>query len=336
MTRNRLLTCLALALAAAFSAPAAAQAGAGPGDDISQAISPPTPGGVLPLSTIGNPHILGFEVDTSAYTVEAGSEPLRCARSNTTYGNTVWGVFKAPQYGRLDVTAAGFDSVITLVDANAARSANPIVDCTDRLAGKIESFPRDGLPTVKKGHVYGVQIGGATRPDGSVPAGPLAVDLELIRPDKTVGDAVLSWLGSGGGVKIKSLKVNAPRGSVVTVGCVKRSCGKVRSFGVRKPVFREKVGVDYVARLAAGPVAAGPIPAERSFAKTTAFAAAGPNLNGKRIKNGDTLLVAIQAEDQIGIIYFWQVGRGQAGTKNVGCIEPNSTKIKRVGTCTGR
>jgi hypothetical protein len=324
MTAKRLLTSAAITVLAAVAAPAAAQAGAGPGDDIADAIRPP--GNVLPLSTPSNPHILGYEVDTSAYTTQ--NEPLSCATSRTNYGKTVWGAFQASQYGRLDVTAAGFDSVITLIDADA----NRIVDCTDRLAGKIEAFRRDALPTVKKGHVYGVQIGGAVQPDGSTPGGPLAVDLELIRPEVTTGDAVLTWLSTSGGVKIKSLKLNAPRGSVVTVGCIKKSCGKARSFGVSKPVFNQKIAsINFSKRLGAGAPAD-----ELSFARTTAHVAAKPNLKGKRIKNGDTLIVAVQREDEIGVIYFWTVKHNGAGSKNVGCIEPNSTKIKRVGSCTGR
>jgi hypothetical protein len=330
MTAKRLLTTAALTLVAAIAAPAAAQAGAGPGDDIAAAITPP--GDVLPLSTPSDPHILGYEIpgtagaaDTNAYTTEAG-ETLSCPISRTSYGKTVWGAFRASQYGRLDVTAAGFDSVISLYDATANGTE---IDCTDRLAGKIEGFRRDALPTVKKGHVYGVQIGGAVQPDGSTSGGSLAVDLELIRPEVTSGDAVLTWLNGHGGARIKNLKLVAPSGSVVSVGCLKKSCGKVKAFGVSKPVFRQRIaGVNLAQRLGI-PSAAG---AEKAFAHS----AAKPNLKGKVIKNGDTLIAAVQREDEIGVIYFWQVKRNAAGAKNVGCIEPNSTKIKRVGSCTGR
>src|SRR5688572_14418523 len=114
MNFKRLAMCAVLALTAAF--PATAMAGAGPGDDIADAIFPP--GATLPLSTASDPNILGFEVDTSAYGVEAG-EPTNCPVSRTSYGKTVWGGFRAPQFGRLDVTAAGFDGVIMLIDANA-------------------------------------------------------------------------------------------------------------------------------------------------------------------------------------------------------------------------
>ena len=328
MTTKRLMISAVAALAAAAFAPAAAQAGAGPGDDVADAITPP--GNVLPLSTVTNPHILGFEVDTTNYTTESG-EPTQCPQRGytSTYAKTAWGAFRAAQYGRLDATAAGYDSVISLFDATANGVS---IGCTDRLASKIEAFRRDDLPTVKKNHVYLVQIGGAQQADGSFAGGPLAVDLELIRPEVTTGDAVLTWLSARGGVKIKSLKLTAPSGAVVTVGCLKKSCGKARSYGVRKPVFRQKI-----ARLdLAKPIAPGTAAPERSFAKTTAVAAAKPNLKGKRIKNGDTLIVAVQREDEIGVIYFWTVRHNAAGSKNVGCIEPNSTKIKRVGSCTGR
>jgi hypothetical protein len=325
MTSKRLLTSAAIALVAAVTAPAAAMAGAGPGDDIADAITPPD--AVLPLSTVSDPHVLGYEPNTSAYTTEAG-ENLGCPVSRTNYGKTVWGAFKASQFGRLDVTAAGFDSVISLYDATANGAE---IACTDRLAGRIEAFRRDSLPTVKKGHVYGVQVGGAVQPDGSTPGGDLAVDLELIRPEVTNGDAVLTWLVRRGGVKIKNLKLVAPRGSIVTVGCLKKSCGKVKSYGVTKPVIRQKIGGINLARRLG-------IPSAVSAEKAIAHTAAKPKLNGKRIKNGDTLLVAIQREDEIGVIYFWNVKRNGAGSKNVGCIEPDPSKIKirRVGTCTGR
>lgn len=325
MNFKRLTLCAALAVAAAF--PATASAGAGPGDDIADAIFPP--GAVLPLSTASDPNILGFEVDTSAYGTEAG-EPTDCPVSRTSYGKTVWGGFRAPQYGRLDVTAAGFDGVIMLIDANA----NRIADCTDRLAGKIESFPRDDLPTVKKGRTYAVQVGGAVQPDGSIPGGGLSVNLELIRPEITTGDATMSWVGTRGGVRIKSLSINAPRGAVVTAGCVRRSCGKTRSYRA-KPVLLEKIGDSgFLQRLAVKPRDG---QAELSYAKTTPQAAGRrPRLKGKRIKNGDTFLVAVQREDEIGVIFVWRVKNNAAGTKTVGCIEPNSTRIKRLGTCRGR
>jgi hypothetical protein len=325
MNFKRLTLCAVMALTAVF--PAAAMAGAGPGDDIAEAIFPP--GGTLPLSTASDPNILGYTVDTSAYGTQDG-EPTNCPVSRTSLGKTVWGGFRAPQFGRLDVTAAGFDAVIMLIDVNA----NRLVNCTDRLAGRIESFPRDSLPTVKKGRTYAVQVGGAVQPDGSVPGGGLEVDLELIRPEITTGDATMSWVGTRGGVKIRSLSINAPRGASVVVGCVRKSCGRTRAYNA-KSVLREKISdAGFLQRLAVKPADA---PAELSYAKTSPQAAGRrPNFNGKRIKNGDTFLVAIQREDEIGVIFVWRVKNGVAGTKTVGCIEPNSTRIKRLGTCRGR
>ena len=326
MNYKRLTLCAVLALTAAF--PATAMAGNGPGDDIAEAIAPPSPG-VLPLSTVGSPAILGYTVDTTNYTTEAG-EPTSCASSGTSYDRTVWGVFRAAQYGRLDVTAAGFDSVITLVDADEG-----VIDaCTDRRAGIIEAFRRDNLPTLEKNHIYGVQVGGAVQPGGGTPAGPVSIELEMIRPEITTGDATMSWVGTRGGVKIRSLSITAPRGAGVVVGCVRRSCGRTRSYRA-KPLFRQKIGdTGFLQRIAIKPVDAEP---ELSWAKTSPQAAGRrPNFNGKRIKNGDTFIVAVQREDEIGVIFVWRVKNGIAGTKTVGCIEPNSTRIKRVGSCRGR
>jgi hypothetical protein len=329
MTAKRLLTTAALTLSVAAAAPAAAMAAAGPGDDLEGAISPPNQ--VLPLSTVADPHVLGYEVDTSAYTTQA-SEPSQCPQRGytTTYGKTAWGIFKAPQYGRLDATAAGFDSVIALFDATNDGAG---VACTDRLASKIEAFRRDDLPTVKKNHVYYVQVGGADQGGGNFAGGPLAVDLELIRPEVTTGDAVLTWVSSGGGVKVRSLKVTGPSGSQIVASCVGKKCGKGVGLNVRKPVFRQKIQALSVARRAAFAA-----PAEnQGIDDIPVTAAASKNIfKGRKIKNGATLFVAVQREDEIGVIYFWKVKRNSAGTKNVGCIEPNSTKIRNVGTCTGR
>jgi hypothetical protein len=266
MTAKRLLRTAALTLAVAVAAPAAAQAGAGPGDDFSSAIVPPADfGGFLPLSTHNQPHIMGFDIDTSAYTTE-GSEPLGCSVSNTTYGKTAWSTFKAPQYGRLDVTAAGFDSVISLYDATV--NGGPVIDCTDRLAGKIESFPRDELPTVTKNHVYYVQVGGATQSDGSVPGGPLSVDLELIHPDVVSGaDAGLTYKNSRGGVKVTSLRVDGPRGSTIVAFCSKK-CGRA-GFNVRRPAFTRPIGEIGVGDLGrrVAPKSAGAGPSVQAAAK---------------------------------------------------------------------
>jgi len=327
MTAKRLLTTAALTLVAAVAAPAVAQAGAGPGDDFAGALVPPPEyGGTLPLSTHSNPHIMGFDVDTSAYGTEA-SEPLRCSVSGTTYGKTVWSTFKASQYGRLDVTAAGFDSVITLFDASLR--GGPQVDCTDRLAGKIASFPRDELPTVTKGHTYYVQVGGATQQDGSQPGGPLSVDLELIHPDVVNGaDAGLTYQNGRGGIKVTSLRVDGPRGSTIVAFCSKK-CGKRAVFDVRKPAITQPIGKLSVADLGSSVVAA------RTTATSDVHAAAKQIFKGRKIKNGNTVFVAVAAPGKIGEVFFWRIAHNKASPKQLRCIEPDLKTIRAIGACNG-
>ena len=63
------------------------------------------------------------------------------------------------------------------------------------------------------------------------------------------------------------------------------------------------------------------------------YSAAKQVFRGRRIKNGQTLAVAVQAEDQIGQVFLWRIRRNAAGPKQIRCIEPNSSKIKAIGKC---
>src|SRR4051794_19257592 len=133
----------------ALPAGASAQSSVPPpgGDNLSDAIPVrPTNSTFLPLT----PGVLGFSADTTGYTTET-NEFDSCGQS--TYGKTIWSVFAVDRTGRIDITAAGYDSVVALlpVSSSGVPGSGP---CTDRLAGRIESFPRDNLPTVKKGRVY--------------------------------------------------------------------------------------------------------------------------------------------------------------------------------------
>jgi hypothetical protein len=47
------------------------------------------------------------------------------------------------------------------------------------------------------------------------------------------------------------------------------------------------------------------------------------------------VFVAVVAPDQIGEIFFWKVKKSAAGPKQLGCIEPNSSRVKAIGKCNG-
>jgi hypothetical protein len=288
----------------------------------------------LPLT----PSVLGFEVDNTPFTVEQ-NEPNSCVVQGPTgaftsiYGKTFWGLFSADRAGRLDVTSAGADTVISLYEQERAGDFSRL-DCTDRLSGRIESFPRDNLPTVSKKGVYALQIGGFQRQDGGIESGPIAVDLELLPPATVEGDAILTWRSARGGVKVTSIKVDGPQGSGALVTCLRKKCGRDQIIRNPKPrgVFEHpvaKVAPDG-ARSSRGPKVA---PAGAKPQVTTATTSA---FKGRTIKNGTRLVVAVLGTNQIGRVFFWDVKKNAAGAKSLGCIEPDGTRIQKPGTCDGK
>src|SRR5829696_8423289 len=214
----------------ALPAAASAQSTVPPpgGDNYADAIPVrPSNSPFLPLT----PGVLGFGADTSSYTVEGPSPAFGpngefnvCGQS--AYGKTIWSLFAVDRTGRIDLTAAGYDSVIALLPVDADTGVPQGGPCTDRLAGRIESFPRDNLPTVKKGRVYAVQIGGFRDPAGNFAGGQLEADFELLPPERVQGDAILTWRESRGGIRVTSIKVDGPQGSEAKIACVRGSCGK--------------------------------------------------------------------------------------------------------------
>jgi hypothetical protein len=285
------------------------------------------------------PGVLGFDVDTTNYTLEnsptfGGVEFNQCGTS--IYGKTVWSIIYTNRYGRIDITAAGYDSVIGLASFKDPNNPTPAGGpCTDRLSGKIESFARDNLPTVKKNHWYAIQVGGFQNQDGSINGGALEVNVELLPPNAVIGDAGLSWVSTNGGIKVKSVRIDGPKGSVITVACTKKKCGKNQSFQVSKatPLIKQPV-------LKANPLARfktmkklEPTAPDR----TVVHAAASKNVfKGRTIKNGTRLIVAVEAKDQIGELFYWDIKKNAAGTKAIGCIEPGSTKVQALGSCDGK
>jgi hypothetical protein len=327
MNLKRSLTCAALGVAAVFPTTASAQLQVPPGggDNVQDAID---------LGTLRpSPRVVGYQVDTSNYTLqpELGEFDI-CG--NIPYGKTVWGRFATNRTGRVDITAAGFDGTIGLsrvVGDNL--EAGP---CTDRLAGRIESFGRDALPTVRKGDAYYVQVGGAQQPDGTIPGGPLEVAVELLEPEVVVGaDAGLAWTSTRGGIKVNSVRVDGPRGSSALAFCRKKCGSRVRrnfkpTVFNKSPLeeleFSKRVREDHLFQPASKPKAA----------RGRAFSAAENIMKGRRIRNGRTLFVAVVAQDQIGQIFSWKVRNNVAGAKKIRCIEPASSKIRAVGRCNGR
>jgi hypothetical protein len=59
---------------------------------------------------------------------------------------------------------------------------------------------------------------------------------------------------------------------------------------------------------------------------------------GRRIPNGARLVAYVESrsDDQIGQVFYWDVRGNAAGAKQIGCLEPGSRRIQRLGTCDGR
>jgi hypothetical protein len=233
LLRNLLTVCALMALAV----PAAASAqGAGPGDNYLDAL----PLGSGPLQP--SPSVIGVSADTTNYTTEGpggifgpAGEFNACGQS--AYGKTFWSYFTVDRTGRIDITAAGYDAVIGL--AAFASPANPAPvggPCVDRLAGKIESFPRDNLPTVIKGGYYAIQVGGFQTPDGAIAGGPVDVAVELLPPEQLIGDAGLTWTSTRGGIKVRQVRVDGPNGSEARISCARKSCGRRLTVKNPKPI----------------------------------------------------------------------------------------------------
>jgi hypothetical protein len=318
--RNKLsLTLLALALAL-LALPGAALAQGS--DNMADA---PVLANPLPPS----PSVLGFQTDTTNFTLEP-NEFNQCG--NSIYGKTMWSLFSVNRTGRIDVTAAGIDSVIAVNQVtNQGLVGGP---CTDRLLGNIESFSRDNLPTVKKGGVYALQVGGFQSQNGSIAGGPVDVNVELLPPQQVQGDAILTWRSTRGGIKVTSVKVSGPRGSGALITCLRKKCGKdqvIRNPKLKgvfaKPIAKEAPSS---AKSASGGKTK-PKPVDRS--QVTLAATSG--FKGRTVKNGSRLLVVVLGEDQIGQAFFWDVKKNAAGAKSLGCVEPGGDTIQKPGTCDG-
>jgi hypothetical protein len=329
LTRTLTTACALMLLAL----PATASAQGGPGDNYLDAI---------PLGTLQpSPSVVGVPgIDTTNYTTEgpggsfgSGGEFNQCG--NSAYGKTFWSYFTVNRTGRIDITASGFDAVIGLASFESPQNAVPPAGgpCVDRLSGRIESFPRDNLPTVAKGGFYAIQVGGFQDPgSGAIAGGPLDIAVELLPPERVQGDAILTWRSARGGVRVSSIRVTGPRGSAARVRCLRKSCGRQQIIENPKltGAFANPIAkVNPAARSSSGPKFK---PLARNRAKVRKAATA---FRGRTVKNGARLEVLVVGLDQIGQAFFWDIRGNAAGAKQLGCVEPGSTRIQRQGTCDG-
>ncbi len=337
LSRTLLTACVALlALPAAASAQSAVPPPTGDAYVDAVVITPPTGGPALPLT----PAVLGISADTTNYTTEGPGAAFprgefdACGQS--VYGKTLWTLFTVDRTARIDVTAAGYDSVLGLASVNRDTGVPSGGPCTDRLAGRVESFPRDNLPTVRKNGIYAVQIGGFQDQSGAIAGGPVEVDFELLPPEQVIADAGLTWKPTSGGVRATFVRVDGPTGSEARVTCLRKRCGK--ALTVKNPKLAGVFSQPKLKRVAPG--SGEKFGRKQAAPKSDASVRAATKnvFRGRKIPNGARLVAYIgsQDDDQIGQVFFWDVKRNAAGPKQIGCLEPGSTRIQRLGSCDGR
>lgn len=184
-----------------------------------------------------------------------GAERTDCR--TTTFGATVWYDFHPHADGTVRVQAAGFDAAIGVYefDPGSARLGARL-DCSNEAGSTEEIFVK-----VRKGKSYTIQVGGT---DGG--AGPATGDLDLTfeylsdsdrdgvldaldkcpnQPGTSDGCPVvlsvlptLTAVPTGGGIRISSLAIAAPKGSVVKVRCSRAGCAfnQTRTVPSTKPL----------------------------------------------------------------------------------------------------
>jgi hypothetical protein len=344
MNFKRVLALAALAIAALPSA-ASAQYATAPGEG-DHYLSP------VVMATSSDPlqynRPIGFTGDTSAYTLQADMfsppgaggppEPNVCGQSQ--YGNTIWSIVYSNRWGRLDVDAVGpFDSVIGVVPFRSPQDPVPLdFGCIDALGGFEEEIS-DLI--VFPGSWWAVQVGGTGSPAG----GPAQVKFNLSQPARAGGDAIATWNGASGGIRLKGVVVKAPKGSRVSLRCRGKSCGKLpRPFTAKKGVFEKPLGSigpsDPSARakmdVASGSAADSPVSASKARVTTAdANAHAAKNytlLRGRFIRIGTRLEIRIKRFGHIGTYFAYNVGSTRV-QKIKRCMNPGSNKARK--RCSG-
>jgi hypothetical protein len=348
MTFKRALA-IALTAAAALPASAAAQAPITPPDGDNYL-------GPVALSDFQHPakfpsNEIGFVADTTNYTTQADlfnppssggpPEPTGCPAA---YGKTIWSVFHADRWGRMEINTAGpFDTVIGFVPfGGPTTDPTPQLNhgfCEDRLSGFEESMTQMVAP----GHWYAVQVGGT----GAVQGGQVQVKFHYLKPPALNSDVVLSWNTARSGAKVTKLVVNAPKGSRVSIHCTKHGCKAPRAFNVKKPVaFRPIASVGPVASAPAGlqmtaagsSGAAGPIAGSGDGSSARVAAKSQPVhaakkftlMKGSSLKAGTNLIIQVTRTGYIGGYFQYAVQKTGVGTKTIRCTNPSSNKPRKT------
>jgi hypothetical protein len=250
---------LLAAIAGLAVLPAAALAVPPSNDGYIQSISVNAPGTPLTQDTVKDAR------DTREATVQpdlftpptsgGGAERTDCGP--TTFGATVWYDFHPDANGTVRVQTAGYDTAVAVYEFTPSSARlGARLDCVNQPGATEELFVQ-----VKKGRSYTIQVGGS-----DAGAGPASGDLDFTFEylSDTDGDGVLDALDkcpkqpgtsdgcpvvltvlptltatpTGGGIRIGSLAIAAPKGSLVKVRCSRAGCAfnQTRTVPSTKPL----------------------------------------------------------------------------------------------------
>ncbi|HWG84702.1 MAG TPA: hypothetical protein VNT60_04400, partial [Deinococcales bacterium] len=145
-------------------------------------------------------------------------EPTQCESS--AYGKTIWYDFypDVSRIARITVNGNGFDPVIGILEFNPDTAVPRFPGtCIDRLA-----FTNEVLEVpVLRGRAYTVQVGGFNAAGGAV-----ETLFDFLRLPTVDASPTLRARPTSSGIRVASLKIDAPRGARVEVTCTRRACRK--------------------------------------------------------------------------------------------------------------
>jgi hypothetical protein len=312
--------------AAVLAVPAAAFAQAPPPNDhYLESLRVNGPGDPLPRgSTVQDIQ------DTTFATVQADMfnppsaggppEPTQC--ENSAYGATIWYDFYPDRssIARITVNGNGFDPVIGIVNFNASNAQpNFPGTCIDRLA-----FTNEVLEVpVLRGRAYSVQVAGFQGTGGVV-----ETLFDFLRLPTVDASPTLRARPTSNGIRVSSLRVDAPRGARVEVTCTRRACRKQA-----RRATTDFVGYQELGRLEPGRPQAQPT---ASWSKNgDGGSSVEPRANSSRvvsfrnvrrsIRSGARIRIKVTQQNTIGRYIEYRVVRGNFKRTNR-CLEPGSSR----------
>lgn len=323
---------LALACMAILVLPAAASAQAPPENDhYLQSLRVNDPGESLPRGSttqhITDTTLATVQADMFAPPAQGGPpEPTQCESS--AYGRTVWYDFYPDRsaVARITVNGNGFDPVIGIVQFNPRNAAPRFPGtCIDRLA-----FTNEVLEVpVLRGRAYSVQVAGYAADGVNAGGGVTETLFDFLRLPTVDASPTLRARPTRSGIRVSSLKVDAPRGARVHVSCTRRAC---RSLARRAST--DFVGYQQLGRLEPGRPQARPT---ASWSKNgDGGSAVEPRANSSRVvsfrnvrnrnmRSGTRIRIRVTQQNAIGRYIEYRVVRGNFRRTNR-CLEPGSTR----------